>query len=119
MLARISASLSVVAAVALLFASDAIIWHVLPCGFERTLYDGALAFWLGLPLSLLALAFAIGSLFKNGKSAFRVGICTWSAAVLLAFGFVICMQLFRPSHTSQPIAFNTLKLKPALSLAIP
>src|SRR6266700_3725748 len=42
---------------ALLFGSDAIIWHVLPSGFERTLYDGALAFWL-LPLSLLALAFA-------------------------------------------------------------
>jgi len=94
MLARISVTLSVVAAVALLFASDAIIWHVLPRGFERTLYDGALAFYLGFPLSLLALAFAIGSLFKNGKSTFRVGICTWSAAELLAFGFVYLYAAF-------------------------
>jgi hypothetical protein len=94
MLARISAILSVIGAVALLFASDAIIWHILPRGFERTLYDGALAFWLGLPLSLLALAFAVGSLCKNGKSTFGVGLCTWSVAVLLAFGFVYLYAAF-------------------------
>ena len=65
MLTRISILLSIVAAVALLFASDLVIWHVLPQSFQPT---EMLVFFPGAALSLLAIVLAVAGLIKNGKS---------------------------------------------------
>jgi hypothetical protein len=91
MFARISMLLCVVASVALLFASDYTIWHILPLSFEFTC---VFSFFFGAALSVLAVVFAFVGLFKTGKSKFNVGICTWSVAEFLAFGFVYLYALF-------------------------
>jgi hypothetical protein len=91
MLTRVSILLSIVAAVALLFASDLVIWHVLPRSFQMT---GMLAFWLGAALSLLAILFGVVGLVRDGKIKSRVRVCAWSVTEFLAFGLVYLYGLF-------------------------
>jgi len=85
MLTRISILLSVVGVIPLLFASDMVIWHLMPMSLRFT---GAVAFYLGSALSLLAVVLAIISVIKHGKSKPGVKACAWSVAEFLAFGFV-------------------------------
>ena len=85
MLTRIFILLSVVGVVPLFFASDMVIWHFMPMSLRFT---GAVAFYLGSALSLLAVVLAIISLIKYGKSKPGVKACAWSVAEFLAFGFV-------------------------------
>ena len=91
MLTRISILFSVVAGLALLFASDLLIWHVLPRRFGVA---EMFAFWSGAVLSLLAIGFAVTSLIRNGKSRLSVRACTWSVTEFLAFGFVYLYGIF-------------------------
>jgi len=85
MLTRISILLSVVGIVPLFFASDMVIWHFMPPSLRFT---GAVAFYLGSALSLLAVVLAVISLIKHGKSKPGVKACAWSVAEFLSFGFV-------------------------------
>ena len=91
MLTRISLLLSVVAAVALVFASDLVVWHVLPRSF---LITGVFAFWHGATVSFLAIVLAIVGLVRNGKSKLGIGVCTWCIAEFLAFGLVYLYAAF-------------------------
>jgi hypothetical protein len=85
MLTRISILLSVVGVVPLLFASDMVIWHLMP---QSLRFTGAYAFYFGAPLSLLAVILAVISLKKHGKNKPGVKACAWSVAEFLAFGLV-------------------------------
>ena len=85
MLRRISILLSAVAAAALLLGSDFLIWHVLPRSFDIA---EMFAFWSGAALSLLAVALAVISVIKNGKSRPDIQACTWSAVEFIGFGLV-------------------------------
>jgi len=91
MFARISIVLCIVASIALLFAADLVIWHLLPQSFHFT---GAFAFYFGAMLSVLAIMFAIMSVVKNGASKANMRVCVWSIAELLAFGFVYVYSIF-------------------------
>ena len=93
MLLRISKLLCLVSAVALVFASDILIWHVLPVGFEGTVY-GAFAFWSGSAISLLALVLAIFSLQRSGRTGSGVRVCVLSTGLLGAFGITYVYGLF-------------------------
>jgi hypothetical protein len=96
MFTRFSMLLSGLAVAALLFCADAWFWHVLPLGFEGTLFFGALVFWLGLSLSIFSTVFAGVALAKNGKNRSRIIMCIWSAALVLAFGLI----WFYVTHTA-------------------
>ena len=85
MLRRISILLSIAAAVGLLFASDLLIWQVLPQSFQLT---EMFAFWSGATLSFLAIIFAVVSLLKNGRTKSGIRVCAWSVTEFLGFGIV-------------------------------
>lgn len=91
MLTRISILFSGFAAVALVFASDLAIWHVLPANFDIL---EMFAFWSGIVLCLFAILFAVTSLIRNGKTKSDIQACTWSAVEFLAFGFVFLYGIF-------------------------
>jgi hypothetical protein len=61
MLKRISIMLCIVAAGALLFGSDLVIFHILPRNFQLT---GMFAFWCGAIVSLIAMILAFVSLIR-------------------------------------------------------
>ena len=91
MLTRISILLSGVAAVALVFASDLAIWHVLPRSFQIA---EMFAFWSGAALSFFAILFGAVSLVRYGKTKAGVRVCTWSVTEFLAFGVVYLYGAF-------------------------
>jgi hypothetical protein len=91
MLTRISILLSVVAAVALVFVSDVVIWHILPRSFQMT---GIFAFWCGVIVSLIAIILAIAGMVRSGKSKSGLLACACSVAEFLAFGFVYLYASF-------------------------
>lgn len=91
MLSRISILLAIVAAVALAFASDVFIWHVLSPGFKFTC---VFAFYFGATLSFLAFVLAFINSLKHGRNKPSVRICVWSAVEFLAFGFVYLYAIF-------------------------
>ncbi len=79
------------AAGALLFASDLVIFHILPRNFQLT---GTFAFWCGAIVSLIAMILAIVSLIRNGRSKTGVLACCCSVAEFLAFGLVYLYAAF-------------------------
>ena len=81
----------IIAAVALIFASDLVIWHVLPQSFG---FSSSCAFYLGSAFSLFAIAFAVSDLIKKGKSKAAVLACMWSIAEFCAFGFIYLYASF-------------------------
>jgi len=93
MLLRISVLLCLVAAVALLFVMAGGVWHMLPIGFERTVY-GAFAFWSGSAISLLAVVLSLVSLFKNGRTGSAVRVCIFSVVLFGAFGLTYLYLMF-------------------------
>jgi len=91
MLTRISILLCIAAAVALFFASDLVILHILPRSFQLT---GTFAFWCGAIVSIIAVILAIVSLTRNGKSRSGVLAFACSVAEFLAFGLVYLYAIF-------------------------
>ncbi|HVM51170.1 MAG TPA: hypothetical protein VMU04_24285 [Candidatus Acidoferrum sp.] len=85
MLTRISVMFSVVAAVALFFASDVILWHLLPPSFQIA---EMFAFWCGTAISFLAIVLASLGLLRNTSRSGGMRACVWSVGEFLAFGFL-------------------------------
>lgn len=84
-LTTVSRNLLVVAALALLFCSDAFIWHTIPLGFEGTLAYGGAAFWFGAILTVVALVLTIIAIVRHGRGRFSVAVCI--AAVTMLAGY--------------------------------
>jgi hypothetical protein len=91
MLTRISKLMLVVAAIALVFSSDLVVWQILPKRFDVA---EMFAFWSGVVLCLLAVLVAVVSLTGEGKTKLGVRLCAWGIAEFLAFGFVYLYGLF-------------------------
>jgi hypothetical protein len=92
--AVISRNLLAVAALSFLFCCDAVFWHLIPLGYEGMLAYGALSFWFGVALTVIALSFAIFSLVRYGRGA--SGVAILGCGVLLFIMFVVVAALSLP-----------------------
>ena len=90
----ISRNLLVVAALALLFCCDAVFWHTIPLGYEGMLAFGALSFWFGVVLTVVALSFVIVGFVRYGRG--RSGLITLGCGLLLLIGFTVVAVLSIP-----------------------